>query len=236
MPGSKALIHFDGMLRLAETLMELERQYNNPPRADEQKAVEGLRGGAAVLMVAAFEEFLKKTFGEHLSKLHTPLISKTIHFDNLPENMRVTGVFITLKNALDGPEFVSTRRIDRLADIKRAAELIAAGLLDSKAFISTKGNPGPDTVKTLFKDIGIADIFIKARPAFDRKWQRPESSTFLSDKLNEIVQRRHKVAHTASALDIGRLDLREGIRFLKILAEILDKELDKQVSEIIGTT
>ena len=47
---------------------------------------------------------------------------------------------------------------------------------------------------------------------------------FVGDKLDEIVQRRHRVAHRADALAISRHDLKEGGRFLSLLAEVLDIE------------
>lgn len=46
---------------------------------------------------------------------------------------------------------------------------------------------------------------------------KPVAHTFVSDKLDEIVRRRRSVAHTASALDVSRADIRESVRFLRTL-------------------
>ena len=51
--------------------------------------------------------------------------------------------------------------------------------------------------------------------------------------MAEIVNRRNKVAHTANALDIGRAELRESVRFLRIVAVLLDCELAQQVRKLI---
>ncbi len=61
MADLNALDQFKESLQMAEELMKLERQnYKNSPRTVEQNVVEGLRGGAIVLMVAAWESFLKQ--------------------------------------------------------------------------------------------------------------------------------------------------------------------------------
>ncbi len=59
--------------------------------------------------------------------------------------------------------------------------------------------------------------------------EKPEAQSFVEDKLQEIVNRRHVVAHTADALKITRGNLKESLRFLEILAEVLDAELDNHI-------
>src|SRR5262249_21151102 len=55
------------------------------------------------------------------------------------------------------------------------------------------------------------------------------TATFVPDKLNEIVQRRHRVAHTGAALDITRSQLNESLKFLPILSTWLDAQLRSHV-------
>src|SRR5260370_3537304 len=73
-------------LGLAESLLNLESQYSDPPNIYDQQTVEGLRGGAVILMVAAFEYFLKSAIVEHLNKLIQPT---KVPFSKLPNK----GVF-----------------------------------------------------------------------------------------------------------------------------------------------
>lgn len=231
-PSTAFQAFLDGLL-LSETLLDLERdQCGNPPLRGERTKAMGLRGGAAVLMVAAFEEFLRGLFEERLSPLASyPL---RVEFSALPPKLREHSVYGTLDLAMKGPRFHEPiPRVDRLADIERAAKHIVAGMLNPAAFVETSGNPNSKTVKEMFKAVGVREIFDTVRPDFERQWGKPEARDFIPQKLDEIVQRRHIVAHTASVLGIGRSDLRDAVRFLKTLARVLDYELNAHIVAIL---
>ena len=98
-------------------------------------------------------------------------------------------------------------------------------MLNPTAFSGTSGNPGKAAVTELFRRVGFDNIFTVLHPRFESRWKHPVAANFPSDKLEEIVQRRHRVAHRADALTISRVDLKEAERFLRILAEVLDIEL-----------
>lgn len=232
MATSNALSEFKESLSIAEELLDVDKKnYHNPPRLNQQKAVQGLRGGAAVLMVAAFEYFLRQSVEESLSDLTIQPVK--IAFEKLPEKMRINSVFNTLEQALKGPAFEEpTLRIDRLVHIERACKLVLSGTINPLAFTNTGSNPNSKSIKLMFSDLGVKDIFGLIKPKFERKWGKPVAQTFISDKLDEIVNRRHIVAHTANALSISRSDLKESIRFLKILAALLDGEISIHIREI----
>jgi len=103
------------------------------------------------------------------------------------------------------------------------------------AFSDTGGNANPHNVKEMFACLGVTDIFGQIKKRFDSCWRKPTAATFIPDKLDEIVNRRHIVAHTADALKITRSDLNESLKFLKILARLLDIELRKHVDGILKT-
>jgi hypothetical protein len=71
------------------------------------------------------------------------------------------------------------------------------------------------------------------RPAFDTRWAKAEAQNFVAEKLDEIVNSRHRVAHRADALSISRVQVGEWPRFLKTLADVLDGHLDAHVSELL---
>ncbi|MET3291820.1 UNVERIFIED_CONTAM: hypothetical protein ABID98_004390 [Brevibacillus sp. OAP136] len=234
MPDSNALVTYKETLQVVEKLLELERQYRNPPRQEETKAVLGLRGGAAVMMVAGFENFLRQVVEEHLSEL--TLLPLKVNFNRLPDKIKTTSVFLSLENAMKGPKYETPiPKIDRLAIIEQASKNFIAGLIDPSAFSSTGGNPNSKTVNSMFNNLGIEDVFSKIRAKFITKWGKPEAHTFIPDKLNEIVNHRHVVAHTANALNLGRSQLKEAVKFLKILATVLDSELKNHIRTIITT-
>jgi arginine deiminase len=111
MPNSRAFSQFKESLVMAEELLRIERERcHNPPRLEEQKTAQGLRGGAVVLMAATFENFLKQAFEEHLAKLtsHPPIL-----LEKLPEKMRINCVFFTLNASkmIMRPERVREERL-----------------------------------------------------------------------------------------------------------------------------
>jgi hypothetical protein len=107
MRESESLQQFVGSLQMAEELLRVEKDlYPNSARKDITKAVQGLRGGATVLIVAAFENFLRTAFEEHLALLSKNLhIGSNVSFDKLPEKMRVSCFYLTLEQAMKGPPF-----------------------------------------------------------------------------------------------------------------------------------
>jgi hypothetical protein len=222
---SRSLGQFKETLHVASELQRIEREnYRNPPRKDEEFAVEGLRGGMAVLIVAGFERFLKNCFEEYLSELCNP--PHPVEFARLPEAIRVHNTFTTLESSLRGGVFGhAPPKSDRLPNILRASGMVVANQMNPEAFAITGGNPCAKTVAAMLKSVGVSDFFNSIRAKFVRKWGGPVANTFIQDKLDEIVNRRHVVAHTADALNITRGQLRESCRFLKILAEVVDHEL-----------
>ena len=217
MPVSQAFEDFKESLSVAEELLQIEKtKYKNPPRQGEQKAVQGLRGAVSVLVVASFEQFLKDSIEEHLSKLTT---HPPVHISKLPDVMRIRNTYNTLELAMKGPYF-GTRlpKKDRLMNVDAACKKVVSEIINPAAFTATGANPSADTVKQLMKDLDISDIFGILQPGFQRKWRKPEAKTFLVDKLNEIVNRRHVVAHTASALNTTRTQLNPTTRLIEFFA------------------
>jgi hypothetical protein len=225
--ASRALAKFIESMGIAQELIDLERQCPSPPRKADQAKVSGLRGGAAVIMVASFEAFLRAVVVEHLSEL--TVNPPPVAFADLPEKMRVSSVYYCLDAALRGPRHQEKKKFERLPAIKAACARIAADIIDPEALSVTQSNPSPDTVKRIYSDLGIPDVFTRIGRPFLRAWGKREAVTFIPDKLREIVDRRHRVAHTGSALDITRSQLNESLKFLRILATQLEKQLRHHV-------
>ena len=99
---SPAMANYKRSLATAAALMRIERKFHDPPRANEVASVEGLRGGAAVIMVAAFEQFLVELCPELLSPVRNPYVQ----FQALPPEMQTRSVFGTLEGAMKAPRYV----------------------------------------------------------------------------------------------------------------------------------
>ena len=224
---------FTESLELANSLISIEKDhYSNPPKHNERKFVQGLRGGAAVLMVAAFEHFLHDCMEENLTRLtKTPPL---VDFNKLPEKMRIQSIFKTLERAMKGPPFQPSKpKKDRLVDIESACRIVVSSNINPNMFSETGSNPNSDTVSEMFSSIGISDVFNIIKSKFEKKWGQTVSSTFIRDKLDEIVIRRHVVAHTASALNISRTDLNSSVKFLQVLSQVLYKELNSHIESLL---
>lgn len=227
-----ALDQFKESLELSTALKKLERdKYPNIPKIAQQPFVKGLRGGASVLMVAAFEFFLRRLFEECISELNT--IPVSIDFQKLPDQFKITTVFNGLNKVLKGPLYgASSPKIDRINDIMTACKLLINEQIDPATFSDTGSNPDGNTVKGKFKEVGLQDIFAQIKPDFEVKWEKPVARDFIKSKLDEIVRTRHVVAHTADTLNISRKSQNESFRFIKILAALLEKELQKHIKLI----
>ncbi len=226
MPTSQAYNDFLDALGLARSLLTLESKYPDPAPEEDRKTTEALRGGASVLMVAAFEEYLKALVEEHLDELtHFPL---KFEIENIPEEMRF--------NNLEHLVVATTRekKEDKIESYDRMAKMIISGVIHPRSFTdAVRSNPDSKKLREMFKRFGIQDFFNEIKDEFDAKWKSPTAATYISDYLDQILSRRHKVAHTANALNISRHDLQESVRFLETLASVCDDFLGMYIKQIL---
>jgi hypothetical protein len=230
---SVALNDFKVSLKQTEALIAREKRFDDPPHPRSEDAVLALRGAATVLMVATFERFLRDVVAEQVGKLATR--PPPLAFADLPEKLRTSSVFVSLERAMRGRHAgLPSGQIHRLPLVRSAASRFVEGLVDPRALSETGGNAGAETVKELFRNLGVQDVFGRIRPDFEAAWGRPESTDFVPSKLEEIVNSRHRVAHRADALSISRVQLGEWPRFLSTLAAVLDTALDQYVDDVIN--
>lgn len=214
-------------------MLALEAGYRDPPSPAETKTVQGLRGGASVLMVAAFEEFIRAAVREHLAGLARDPPKKRL--PDLPERLQVASIFESVQGAMRGPlHGAAGTKASRIPQVERAAELIVKKIVDVEAVaVSGGANCNSVAVKQVMGNVGLENVFSRLTPNFQDVWG-PTSSRYVSDKLDEIVQRRHLVAHSADAMTLTRGDLSEGVKFLRVLGSVLDQELAAHVMSMVG--
>ncbi len=229
-----ALDKFKESLELAISLGKVERDKFTRNRQVDQPFKMGLRGGAAVLMVASFEFYLRRLFEENIARLNTS--PPSIDLQKLPDSLKVKIVFDGLNSHIRGPKYgIATQKVDRIDSILTACRHLIGEHINPATFTETNSNPNGETVKIKFKEVGVSNIFALIKTDFEVKWNNVVATTFIEDKLNEIVNVRHVVAHTADTLNITKSSQKEALKFLKILAELLDKELDKHIKHLLRT-
>ena len=229
MTNSTAYFDFLNSLTLAIELIRLDN-YDEPLLPKDRNIVLGLRGGAAILMAASFESFLNSLPETHMNILIIDY--STIDFSKLPKKMQITNVFKTLDRAMKTKFGAATKKIDRIIDIRSACSIILEDQINSNAFILGGKNPRPDVISKCFKIIGKRRIFEKVTIEFQKKWGTKVPTQFIKDKLNEIVNRRNIVAHKSIASRITKKDLIESIKFIMIMAKLLDNIYKNQIYKI----
>jgi hypothetical protein len=225
-----ALDDFRASLAITRELLRIEEEFDDPPRSTDSLAVQGLRGGATVLTVAAFEDFMEAMFLEQLGALDGS--PPPIPLDSLPFALQFENMHSSLNRALRGPRYLQTQKVERLPAIRIAATRLVEERIDPSAMSEVHGNPNSDAVKRLFRSVGQSAVFDTMRPRYEER-VGPIAETFLQDYLDHIVGNRHVVAHTGSALNISRKDLRDWVEFIDLLAELMDEELATVIDGIL---
>jgi hypothetical protein len=214
---------------MVEALLRIEQKFPDPAPARIRRKVEGLRGGAVVLMVAAFENYLKELVEEYLDKFtQFPLA-----FDpnKLPDVVRLHNIEQVIKIATENGK--TKDRVFKISEFMNAATIIINQRMVSASFSdAARGNPNPEKVKKLFKSLGLDDFFSVIKTDFEAKWGQPVAPTFIHDTLQNVIDRRHEVAHTASVLSISRQDLATSLRFIKVFGEVCDKKMKSHIKTI----
>lgn len=227
-----ALVNYQLANANVSALLSLEGSYSDPPNLADQSAVEGLRGGCVVLMVAAFENYLKEAITEIFDRVNTA--SPPCQFSKLPLPLRTQAVFTGLNAAMNAKSWDPMKEKHlRLPGVLVAVGRINRGEILSQEIAETAGNPSSSQVKQIFKTVGLAAIFTYVKQGFDVAWGSPTAQTFIADNLDAVVQRRHVVAHTASILSTSRTDLHDWLRFLDCFVSQLDAALERHIRRVI---
>lgn len=216
---------FSESLRMAEYLLSIDVATNHDPPIgkNEVKSVEALRGAAAIICVATFEAYLRAVFEGYIDDL----VSRKVQFRKLPEKFQTTGLYGALEYCIKPPKSkpMPSKQFDRIVDVLAIINNIGKGGIESWVFSQTNSNPSSEQVKSMFSNIGLTDFYGNTKTYFEKVWGLSVADMFIKDKLDEIVQRRHTVAHTASALNISRGQLRESFKFLRALSKCVEHTL-----------
>jgi hypothetical protein len=216
-------------LAMCDALANLESQYDELPSPGDRPAVYGLRGAVCVLAVAAFERFVRDVALENARRLPLHIPASEMH--KLPAKMRETNVFGSLDHAMKGPP--SRKKLDRLPNILTACEQLSQGKVFPERLVNMPSNPNAKNVRELLKPLGVDDVFGDRHVQFVAKWGTPVPQTFMTDKLDEIVDRRHGIAHTGRAEGVARSALAETTRFLGTLGELVEETVSTVMTDLL---
>ncbi len=171
-------------------------------------------------MVAGFERFIRDLIVEQFGEVITKY--PNFEFAELPDRLREEAAFAPFRQLVKPPSYLRLGKlVDRIPQLRSACRNLLQDKIQADKLTDIRGNPGPDAVKDTLKKLGMNDVFPSLKARFEKKWSGSITDRFIRDKLEEIVIRRHEVAHSASSLNVSVSDLRKSERFLRILAEVL---------------
>ena len=201
---------------------------NGITQPEKRPIVESLRQAVVLLPVAFFEDFLRMAVEQFLDYINAK--EPRICWAKLPLELRRTHVF-------DAPLLISRKPPDgdddnyqmrSLEQFRSTFEKILSPMsapdrysIVTEAFTNTNSNPSSDTVKMMFKKIGIANVFTASELITSLTALNPiySNETSIKIKLNAIVEMRHGVAHGRPASTLTRSELSDNMLFLEAFAQ-----------------
>ncbi len=231
MPETQAFDKFQDALKSVDALLELESAFTDPPTPADIHHVRALRASVAVLLIASFEYYVRSSISEVLSPFS--ISPPRVPFERLPEKLRVNGVFLPLEHAMKGPHYSAGKeRYEKLPGVRQVCMLISQGCIGIDGVAETRSNIDAGTLHSLCDKIGLENVFDKIYVDFCKMWKKQETKTFIRDKLEEIVGKRHAVAHTANATNLSRSDIALYRKFINVLARCIDTRLRDHIRQI----
>ena len=193
----------------------------------------GIRAGALLLLVGGFEHFVNQALREWAAPLEQTHLKQPMAA--LPEAasrqaLRLAAVYLQrLTDDKSEPQA-------SLAKAKKTATLLGNGNLVAAAFGLERPNPNPVNLSNAFKALGVNDVLRQRliRQSFETAYGTVVTPSFLWDKLNEIVRKRHIAAHTGTDAGTTGVDLAAYADFLVALSRVLDEALDKASKQLVA--
>ncbi|MCH8909787.1 MAG: hypothetical protein IH867_03510 [Chloroflexi bacterium] len=223
-------------LRAADSLRRIEFQISDvdPPIEKLKPPVAAVRAGVLVLAVSAFEKFIVDVAQTQAARIRNRVPAR--RFDRLPDTIQKISVIEGLRSAISTKgKWVS----DRLPAISLASADVVSKKVRTSAFGNTRES-GVKAVNEILKPFGIENVLNDPVLVsdFESRWGQPEIHSFLQDRLNEIVRRRHLQAHAfgmVSGLAISRVVLPRDVVFLGIVSSLIASRLRARTSDIINS-
>lgn len=227
-----AATQFRERLQVLHRMVALDASCDNAfgiTQRGKVKLVEGIRASLSVLPVAFFEDFLRILAAQYIDAINRK--NPRIGWTRLPDSFRKAHlsalVALPKKFSTEDQNAYESRILPDLNTtfMKVLSPHVAptAYIVAADAFMETHSNPNAETVGAMFNRLGCNNVFgeaevIRQMTAFDPVLNNAEA---IRRQLNNIVSRRHTVAHGRPVTGITRQELEQGMLFLEVLAKAL---------------
>lgn len=190
--------------------------------------VEAAAAGCIVLMVGAFEQYLKDIGNKALD--HYQLARPLVRRSQLPEKLQVAILSANLTAASQARRFgVKRSDADRIRDLDAVANRVADDEVWGEHAIDTQSNPSPDTIREILDLCGVDSVWPRLNKEFQLRWNvaRAHDASLKSipspeNELRSILTWRNMIAHTSTLPNVGFQQLTESSYFFRAVAESID--------------
>ncbi len=199
-------------------ILKLESKLPDPPAGSSLIKANALRASAIILLVSAFEFYLKAVFTEFADRVNFVLANEETP---IPSDLQDSNglSFIQYINNFKGP------RSDRLAALRSASSMIASSSLYADAFGDTRASPKPDTVKGMFESIGATNVWPTIALNFTAAGHTTYNEYTITQTLLFVCNTRNEAVHAGLAVSISRAQLHQYVIFFDALALSVDQFL-----------
>ncbi|AKB25400.1 hypothetical protein MSMTP_1931 [Methanosarcina sp. MTP4] len=215
-------IHFLDQIEEVNSLLDYASKMNT----ENFRIIWSVASRSAIIMSSGFlEKYLKESFMEFIEQINNM---------NLPTKYIDEKLLITNKRkTLQVLKLINEQKLN--SDYEKIVKIYASSfenceykpIFVKESFSITNSNPGKDTIRTMFIDIGIRNIF--SRDTFNDL----DYVGGVETKLEEFIGLRNSFAHGGSGTTIPSIsDAQDQIEFLKKFVYALNKTLDDEILNI----
>lgn len=193
--------------------------------------IKAISSKSAIIMSSGLlEKYMKESFMEFIEKINEM---------NIPRKYIDEKIWITnRKNTLKALEHIDGNKLE--ADYEKVVFVYSASflkneklnkpLLVKEAFSITNANPGPNTVKNMFSNIGVTKIFQNKYFQWEFGTETFGDETRVTRTLKSFIELRNWIAHGYSGITIPSIqEVQEYIKFLEKFVYTTNEILDQQI-------
>lgn len=223
MPFSAYYTFKNGPLQSSRNLLALEAQLSSQFNTDPD-TLKGLRGGAHLILVGGFEFYINEMISSASGCLHEGLPIPPMRSSKLNDKIKISLIKSTSKYLLKLSLDKQRSQSDKISASLRTSDILSKGFIDPEWIKLDRPNPTPKNINNLFSSIGLNNVLDQRRlkNQYEVISHTRIMDKFISTKLDEIVQKRHKAAHSGRLDNTSNYDIVEYCNFIDYLSQSLE--------------
>ncbi|AAM32256.1 hypothetical protein MM_2560 [Methanosarcina mazei Go1] len=219
---------FIGEISNLNSLLDRVEELGSSPQYLPIKAISSK--SAIIMSSGLLEKYMKESFMEFIEQINEMNISEEYIDDKMWKTNR--------KNTLKALEYIDGKKLEAdyekvvfvYSESFRKNEKLNKPLLVKEAFSITNANPGPETVKNMFSNIGISKIFENTFFQLEFGNEKFGDETRVTRTLKSFIELRNCIAHGYSGIPIPSIqEVQEYIKFLMKFVYTMNEVLNQRL-------